>query len=131
MTFLGLILIAIGLMGLLAGLIGLALARYGSQRVRRYSAISLGRAAVLASAAAPLMVLGFIISDARRMADPVGGPADRQPCGGRCGLELARGCQSAGERLYHMGRSYREPWRFSPSVVSSGLPSWLATCRLC
>lgn len=72
MTFVGLGLIVIGSIGLLAGLIGLALARYGSQIVRRCSAISFRRAAVLASAAAPLMVLGFIISDARRMVDLLG-----------------------------------------------------------
>jgi len=72
MTFVGLGLIVIGFIGLLAGLISLALARYGGQIVRRYSAIGLGRAAVLASAAAPLMVLGFIISDARRMVDLLG-----------------------------------------------------------
>ncbi len=72
MTFLGLGLIVIGFIGFLAGLISLPLTRYGSQIVRRYSAISLGRATVLASAAAPLMVLGFIISDARRMVDLLG-----------------------------------------------------------
>ena len=64
MTILGLSLIVIGFIGLLAGLISLALARYGSQIVGQYSAISLGRAAILTFAAAPLMVLGFIISDA-------------------------------------------------------------------
>ena len=72
MTFLGPGLIVIGFIGLLAGLIGLALARYCSPMVSQYSAISLGRAAILASAAAPLMVLGFIISDARRMVDLLG-----------------------------------------------------------
>ena len=46
MTILGLSLIVIGFIGLLAGLISLALARCDSQIVRRYSAISLGRAAV-------------------------------------------------------------------------------------
>ena len=72
MTFLGLGLIVIGFIGLLAGLISLALVRYGSQIVRRYSSITHGRAAVVAAAAAPLMVLGFILSDPRRMMDLVG-----------------------------------------------------------
>jgi CubicO group peptidase (beta-lactamase class C family) len=71
MTDLGNILIAIGFIALLAGLIGLALARYGGQRVRQYSALGLGRAAVLASVAAPLMALGSFVSDARRMPDLV------------------------------------------------------------
>ena len=62
---------AVAVILLLAGLISLASVRYGSQIVRRYSAITHGRAAVLAAAAAPLMVLGFILSDPRRLADPV------------------------------------------------------------
>ena len=72
MTFLGLGLIVIGFIGLLAGLIILALARYGIQTERWYGAITRGRAAVLVAAAAPLMVLGFILSDPRGLADPVG-----------------------------------------------------------
>ena len=72
MTSLGLCLIVIGFIGFLAGLISIALARYVSQILRRSSANTFGRAAVMASAAAPLMVLGFIIGDARLMVNPLG-----------------------------------------------------------
>ena len=67
MTFFGLGLIIIGFVGFLAGLAGMAIARDDSQIVRRFGTITLGHAAWLASAAAPLMVAGFIMSDPRRV----------------------------------------------------------------
>ncbi len=72
MNIIGIILIAIGFIGLLAGLTGFAIARWGGPGARQYNVIKHGRAFILASAAAPLMVLGAIVSDPRRVSDPLG-----------------------------------------------------------
>jgi CubicO group peptidase (beta-lactamase class C family) len=76
MTFLGLTLIVLGCLGLFVGLLGLAAARLSEETVRRLGGESLRPylryAPLPAAAAAPLLLVGFVISDARRIADPLG-----------------------------------------------------------
>lgn len=76
MTFLGLTLIVLGCLGLFVGLLGLAAARLSEETVRRLGGESLRPylryASLLAAVAAPLLLVGFVISDARRIADPLG-----------------------------------------------------------
>ncbi len=67
MTFLGLTLVVVGCLAFFVGLIGLAVGRLGppGPYLRR-------AAAPAAVAAAPLLLVGFVISDSRRIADPLG-----------------------------------------------------------
>jgi CubicO group peptidase (beta-lactamase class C family) len=59
------VVIGSGLIALVVGLIVIGTARYTDREVPRYGI-------VLASAAAPLMLLGLLVGDAARVADPVG-----------------------------------------------------------
>ena len=76
MTFLGLTLLILGCLAFFAGLLGLAVARLSEETVRRLGGESLRpylrHARLSAAVAAPLLLAGFVIGDARRIADPLG-----------------------------------------------------------
>ena len=69
MSIFGLTLISIGSLGALAGLIWLTAIRSGYEFPRRYGPLNIRRALIVTAAAAALAVLGFVISDTRRIPD--------------------------------------------------------------
>ena len=68
-TIIGLTLIAIGSLGALTSLIWLAAIRSGYEFPRRYGSLNVRRALMVMTAATVLAVLGFVLSDTRRIPD--------------------------------------------------------------
>ena len=68
-TIIGLTLTAIGSVGALAGLVWLRAIRSGFEFPRRYGTLNSRRAVIVTAAAVALAVLGFVISDTRRIPD--------------------------------------------------------------
>ena len=66
-TVIGLTLTAIGSLTTLAGLIWVSAARSGNESPRRFGPRTIRQAVIVTSAAAPLAVLGYLISDARNI----------------------------------------------------------------
>ena len=66
-TIIGLTLTAIGSLGTLAGVIWLSAIRSGFEFPRRYGPLTIRRALIVTAAAAPLAVVGYLISDARNI----------------------------------------------------------------
>ena len=66
-TIIGLTLTAVGSLGTLAGVIWLSAIRSGFEFPRRYGPLTIRRALIVTAAAAPLAVVGYLISDARNI----------------------------------------------------------------
>ena len=72
MTYLGVIMLVIGSLGLFSSLIGLASLRLDNKTVRHYVVLSLRWSFVVAVASVLLAVLGLVIGGTRNISDSVG-----------------------------------------------------------
>ena len=116
-TIIGLTLIAIGSVGALAGLIWLTAIRYGYEFPRRYGPLNVRRALIVVAAAAALAVLGFVISDTRRIPDlfPVFlAGVSLVTIGGAFGMSLVAGVRNGGSAAWAVIKGA------APAVVIGG-----------